>query len=41
MNSAGHPARILGIVGGIAPASTVDYYQRIVARYRERRPDGS
>jgi aspartate racemase len=32
---------IAGIVGGIAPESTVDYYRSIVARYRERRPDGS
>ncbi len=30
----------LGIVGGIAPESTIDYYRRIVALYRERRPDG-
>jgi aspartate racemase len=30
-----------GIVGGIAPESTVDYYRSIVAAYRERRPDGS
>jgi len=33
--------RLLGIVGGIAPESTVDYYRRIIALYRERRPDGS
>jgi aspartate racemase len=33
--------RTLGIVGGIAPASTVDYYQQIIAAYRARRPDGS
>jgi aspartate racemase len=32
---------IAGIIGGIAPESTVDYYRSIVARYRERRPDGS
>ncbi len=30
-----------GIVGGIAPESTVDYYRSIVAAWRERRPDGS
>ncbi len=30
-----------GIVGGIAPESTVDYYRSIIAAYRERRPDGS
>ncbi len=30
----------LGIVGGIAPESTVDYYRRIMALYQQRRPDG-
>jgi aspartate racemase len=30
-----------GIVGGIGPESTVDYYRSIVAGYRERNPDGS
>jgi len=30
-----------GIIGGIGPESTVDYYRLIIARYRERRPDGS
>ncbi|HKW01714.1 MAG TPA: amino acid racemase [Vicinamibacterales bacterium] len=30
----------LGIVGGIAPESTIDYYRQVIARYRERRPDG-
>lgn len=33
--------RMLGIVGGIAPESTVEYYRLIVATYRARRPDGS
>jgi aspartate racemase len=33
--------KALGIVGGIAPESTIDYYRRIVAAYRERRGDGS
>jgi len=32
---------IAGIVGGIAPESTVDYYRSVVARYRERTADGS
>jgi aspartate racemase len=32
---------IAGIVGGIGPESTVDYYRSIVATYRERKPDGS
>jgi aspartate racemase len=31
----------LGIVGGIAPESTVEYYRLIVNGYRARRPDGS
>src|SRR5262245_47590379 len=30
----------LGIIGGIAPESTVDYYRRVIARDRELRPDG-
>ena len=33
--------RLLGIIGGIGPESTVDYYQTIVGLYRERKPDGS
>jgi aspartate racemase len=28
----------LGIIGGIAPASTVEYYRALVAGYQERRP---
>jgi len=32
--------KTLGIVGGIAPESTVDYYRQIVALYRGRRSDG-
>jgi aspartate racemase len=31
----------LGVIGGIAPGSTIDYYRLLVERYRERRPDGS
>jgi aspartate racemase len=31
----------LGIIGGIAPESTIDYYRRIIALYRARNPDGS
>ena len=30
-----------GIIGGIGPESTIDYYRLIVAAYREQRPDGS
>jgi aspartate racemase len=33
--------KTLGIVGGIAQGSTVDYYRSLIARYRERNPDGS
>jgi aspartate racemase len=33
--------RTLGIVGGIAPGSTVDYYRLIIATYREQKQDGS
>lgn len=31
----------LGIVGGIAPESTIDYYRRLIAAYRAEVPDGS
>src|SRR4051794_21410169 len=31
----------LGMVGGIAPESTVAYYRMIVAAYKRARPDGS
>jgi aspartate racemase len=30
-----------GIIGGIAPGSTVDYYLSIIKAYREKRADGS
>jgi aspartate racemase len=30
-----------GIVGGIGPESTVEYYRLIIASYREQQPDGS
>ncbi|MEO8192026.1 MAG: amino acid racemase [Acidobacteriota bacterium] len=30
-----------GIIGGIGPESTIDYYRLILSRYRERRPDGA
>ena len=33
--------KTLGIVGGLGPESTVDYYQRIIALYRERTADRS
>ena len=31
--------KTLGMIGGLGPESTLDYYQRIVALYRERRGD--
>ena len=33
--------KTLGIIGGIAPESTVEYYRGLVAAYRERVRDGS
>src|SRR5215470_2572908 len=33
--------KILGIIGGLGPESTIDYYGRIIAMYRERAGDGS
>ena len=33
--------KTLGIIGGLGPESTIDYYQRIIAMYRERIGDGS
>jgi aspartate racemase len=33
--------KTLGIVGGIGPESTIDYYRLLIATYRERVPDGS
>jgi aspartate racemase len=33
--------KTLGILGGLGPESTIDYYGRIIALYRERTGDGS
>jgi aspartate racemase len=33
--------KTLGIIGGVGPESTVDYYGRIITLYRERTGDGS
>ena len=33
--------KMLGIVGGIAPGSTVDYYQQLIASYRAEKGDNS
>src|SRR2546430_491707 len=32
--------KTLGMIGGLGPESTLDYYQRIIALYRERTGDG-
>ena len=31
--------KTIGIIGGLGPESTIDYYQRMIAAYRERQPD--
>jgi aspartate racemase len=33
--------KTLGIIGGIAPESTIEYYRSIIASYRAQRPDGN
>ena len=33
--------KTLGVVGGIAPASTIEYYRTLIETYRSRVPDGS
>ena len=33
--------KTLGIIGGIAPESTIDYYRTIIGLYRARKGDGS
>jgi aspartate racemase len=33
--------KTLGIIGGIGPESTIEYYRLIVASYREQKQDGS
>src|SRR5438477_6953926 len=32
--------RTIGMLGGLGPESTIDYYRSIIAGYRARRPDG-
>jgi aspartate racemase len=32
--------KLIGIIGGIGPESTIDYYRLFISTYRERRPDG-
>lgn len=31
----------IGLIGGIGPESTIDYYRLFIALYRKRKPDGS
>ena len=33
--------KIIGIIGGVGPESSIDYYRRLVAAYREQVRDGS
>src|SRR4051812_5673779 len=33
--------KTVGIVGGIGPESTIEYYRFIIEGYRQRQPDGS
>jgi aspartate racemase len=37
----GQQMKILGIIGGLGPESTIDYYQKIIDLFRERTGDGS
>jgi aspartate racemase len=32
--------RTAGMIGGLGPESTIDYYRSILARFRSRKPDG-
>jgi aspartate racemase len=33
--------KTVGIIGGIGPESTIEYYRQIIASYQEQKPDGS
>ncbi len=33
--------KTVGIIGGIGPESTIEYYRLMIATYREQKPDGS
>jgi len=33
--------KTLGVIGGIGPESTIEYYRYLIAAYRARKPDGS
>src|SRR5438105_2560844 len=32
--------KTLGMIGGVGPESTIDYYKNMIAMYRDRKPDG-
>src|SRR5690242_21080512 len=32
--------KTLGMIGGVGPESTLDYYKNLISLYRERKPDG-
>ena len=32
--------KTLGIIGGTGPETTIEYYRRLIAAYRERSPEG-
>ena len=33
--------KTVGIIGGVGPESTVEYYRSIISSYRQQKPDGS
>jgi|SRR3990172_2957688 len=33
--------KLIGMIGGTGPESTIDYYRLFIATYQERKPDGS
>ena len=33
--------KLIGVIGGIGPESTIDYYRAMIAAHQERQPDGS
>jgi len=33
--------KTLGLIGGIAPESTIAYYRQLIAAYRQKQPDGN
>ena len=33
--------KTVGVIGGIGPESTIEYYRQLIAAYRAQKPDGS